>query len=143
VNATLKNASEVTQTTPLRLEVAARIAFPDGSMSVGALRRLIKAGQLTVEVIAGKQYLTLQAIEEMRTKCRVTAKDHKSGSENTTTADRQSGASATGSTASEKQRVQASVLARLSKRETVRSPTTSSSNKKTPRQKAAVIPIRR
>jgi hypothetical protein len=64
----------ITPTTPLRLEVAARIGFPDGSMSLSALRRLAVAKKLTVEIIAGKYYTTLAAIEEMRELCRVKAK---------------------------------------------------------------------
>src|SRR6266403_581502 len=64
----------VTPTTPLRLEVAARLAFPDGSMTVSALRRLVVGGKLDHEFIAGKYYVTLAAIEEMRSKCRVQAK---------------------------------------------------------------------
>ena len=65
----------VTPTTPLRLEIAARLGFPDGSMSTSALRRLVVANnKLTVEIIAGKYYTTLAAIEEMRQSCRVKAK---------------------------------------------------------------------
>jgi hypothetical protein len=64
----------VTPTTPLRLDVAARLAFPDGSMSVSALRRLVVAGKITHEFIAGKYFVTLAAIEEFRASCRVQAK---------------------------------------------------------------------
>ncbi|WP_426525620.1 hypothetical protein [Bradyrhizobium sp. McL0615] len=52
--------------TMLRLAVAAQVAFPDGSMSVGALRREGIAGRLRVYRIAGKDYTTLHAIELMR-----------------------------------------------------------------------------
>ena len=58
-------------TAPLRLHVAAAIAFPDGSMTVSGLRREVRRGNQTIEVIAGKQYVTLAAIEEMRARCRV------------------------------------------------------------------------
>src|SRR3954468_1355546 len=64
----------VTPTTPLRLEVAARIGFPDGSMSASALRRLAVSGQLDHERISGKLFVTLQSISEMRSRCRVPAK---------------------------------------------------------------------
>jgi hypothetical protein len=64
----------ITPTTPLRLEVAAQLGFPDGSMSVSALRRLAAAEKLDHERIAGKYYVTLAAIEEMRARCRVPAK---------------------------------------------------------------------
>jgi hypothetical protein len=49
----------VTPQTPLRLEIAARLAFPDNSMSAAALRRMISAGKLNAERIAGRYYTTL------------------------------------------------------------------------------------
>jgi hypothetical protein len=70
----------VTPQTPLRLEIAARLAFPDNSMSAAALRRMISAGKLNAERIAGRYYTTLADIEDMREKCRVKAKDHASPS---------------------------------------------------------------
>ena len=56
---------------PLRLAVAARAAFPDGSMTVSGLRREARRGRLVVERIAGKDYTTLTNIERMRELCRV------------------------------------------------------------------------
>ena len=47
---------------PLRLEIAARLGFPDGSMSASALRRLVVAEKITHEFISGKYYVTLAAI---------------------------------------------------------------------------------
>jgi hypothetical protein len=85
----------ITPTTPLRLKVAAALAFPDRSMSEKALRELGRAGKLTIEKIRGKDYTTLADIEEMRKLCRVQAKApdsvHKSGTE------KQCGSSATDS----------------------------------------------
>jgi len=52
--------------TMLRLAVAARIAFPDGSMSVGALRRAGAAGRLRTYRLAGKDFTTLADIQNMR-----------------------------------------------------------------------------
>lgn len=72
--ATVMDGVPITSTTPLRLSVAARLAFPDGSMSEKALRELGNARRLTVEVIRGKHYTTLGDIEEMRKLCRVQAK---------------------------------------------------------------------
>lgn len=63
----------VTPTSPLRLEIAARIAFPDGSMTAKGLRREAARGRLIVELIANKSYTTLSHIEEMRRLCRVQA----------------------------------------------------------------------
>jgi hypothetical protein len=86
----------VAPNTKLRLEAAARIAFPDGSISVSALRREAAAARLTIYRIAGKDFTTLANIEEMKTTCRVQAKGHASTSRKPTTGDG-SGSSATGS----------------------------------------------
>jgi hypothetical protein len=69
----------VTPTTPLRLEVLAVLAYPDGSMNAKSLRGMRDAGKLTVERTAGKDYSTLEYIEEMRKLCRVQAKVPDSG----------------------------------------------------------------
>ena len=60
--------------TPLRLNIAAALAFPDGSMTASGLRRESARGRLVVERIAGKDYTTLAAIERMRELCRVPQK---------------------------------------------------------------------
>jgi hypothetical protein len=60
--------------TPLRLADAARLAFPDGSITAPALRREAQRGTLVVEIIAGKMFTTLAHIKEMRRLCRVQAK---------------------------------------------------------------------
>ena len=65
---------------PLRLALAAKVAFPDGSMTASGLRREAKRGRLVVERIAGKDYTTLDAIQEMRRLCRVEAKGRACGS---------------------------------------------------------------
>src|SRR5262249_36420325 len=57
--------------TPLRLADAVRLAFPLGGMTVSGLRQEARKGRLAIEVIAGKQFTTLRAIEEMRERCRV------------------------------------------------------------------------
>jgi hypothetical protein len=64
---------------PLRLKVAAALAFPDGSMTASGLRREASKGNLALERIAHKDYTTLRAISEMRKKCRVEAKVQDSG----------------------------------------------------------------
>jgi hypothetical protein len=69
---------EVGPDTPLRLSVAAALAFPDGSMSASGLRREAARGRLAIERIAGKDYVTLAAIEQLRILCRVAVKDHVS-----------------------------------------------------------------
>lgn len=60
----------VSPTTPLRLAVAAALAFPDRSMTESGLRREHARGRLIVERIAGKLYTTLADIQKMRELCR-------------------------------------------------------------------------
>jgi hypothetical protein len=67
-------ATLVARDTPLRLKIAAKIAFPDGSMTVSGLRREAKRGKLTIERISGKDFTTLGNIDRMRELCRVQAK---------------------------------------------------------------------
>src|SRR5262245_53955698 len=71
----------ITADTPLRLSVAAALAYPDGSMTVSGLRREAKRGRLAIERTAGKDYTTLANIERMRQLCRVQAKAPDSGSD--------------------------------------------------------------
>src|SRR5947209_3370217 len=66
---------------PLRLDIAAALAFPDGSMSVASLRRERDRGRLTVERIGGKDYTTLRFIREMREKCRLAPSPRDCGSD--------------------------------------------------------------
>lgn len=65
---------------PLRLKVAAALAFPDGSMTASGLRREAARGRLVITRIAGKDYTTLRAIQEMRELCRVPPKAPACGS---------------------------------------------------------------
>jgi hypothetical protein len=65
--------------TPLRLGVAAAIAYPDGSMTVSGLRREAARGRLVIERTAGKDYTTLSNIARMRELCRVEVKAPGSG----------------------------------------------------------------
>lgn len=71
--------TEIADDTPLRLGVAAQLAFPDGSMTVSGLRRERDRARLIVETIAGKEYTTLAAIAQMRTLCRDEKRLHVSG----------------------------------------------------------------
>jgi hypothetical protein len=66
---------------PLRLAVAAEHAFPFGGMTASGLRKERDRGRLTTWMIAGKEYTTLNAIEEMKLLCRVEAQDRTSGCE--------------------------------------------------------------
>ena len=62
---------EIGRDEPIRLEVAAVIAFPDGSMKAGGLRRERDKGTLEVERICNRDYTTLSAIDRMRERCLV------------------------------------------------------------------------
>jgi hypothetical protein len=64
---------------PLRLAQAARIAFPQGGMTVSGLRREAARNRLVIELIAGKQFTTLRHIEHMRLLCRANPKEQGSG----------------------------------------------------------------
>src|SRR6266478_3443823 len=95
-NTRVPTPAALTPTTPLRLQVAAQLAFPDGSITASALRRIAATGKLDHEKIAGKIYVTLNSIERMRSRCRVQAKDPDSNL-NTTRTDHPNGSSATAS----------------------------------------------
>lgn len=66
--------------TPLRLADAARIAFPDGGMTAAGLRRERDRGRLEVWKVAGKEYVTLAAIQRMLDRCRQGPKESASTS---------------------------------------------------------------
>jgi hypothetical protein len=70
----LLDISEIKPDTPLRLALAARLGFPDGSMTASGLRREAARGRLIIERIAGKDFTTLANVEKMRELCRVLAK---------------------------------------------------------------------
>jgi hypothetical protein len=72
--------ADVRDDTPLRLEIAARLAFPDGTMTVSGLRREAARGRLAIERVANKDYTTLAAIREMRELCRAHPKAPACGS---------------------------------------------------------------
>ena len=64
---------------PLRLVDAIRFAFPAGGMTVSGLRQEYSKGRLNLELIAGKHFVTLAAIREMRELCRVEAQGRACG----------------------------------------------------------------
>jgi hypothetical protein len=65
--------------TPLRLDTAAKMGFPDGGMSPAGLRRESKRGRLVIFRVAGKDYTTLKHIGEMVEQCRVQQVNRDSG----------------------------------------------------------------
>ena len=86
--ASIPPPEKITPDTPLRLAVAAALAFPDGSMTASGLRREAERGRLVIERVAGKDYTTLANIERMRELCRVEAKERDSGSAKRSTTER-------------------------------------------------------
>jgi hypothetical protein len=69
----------VADDTPLRLSVAAALAFPDGTMTASGLRSEARRGRLVIERIANKDFTTMAEINKMRQLCRVEQKAHISG----------------------------------------------------------------
>jgi hypothetical protein len=76
----LPRFDRIAEDTPLRLNVAAALAYPDGSMTASGLRREAARGRLVVERTAGKDYTTLGAIRTMRDLCRLEARGRDCGS---------------------------------------------------------------
>lgn len=55
---------------PLRLDTAAQLGFPDGSMKASGLKTEARRGRLVIFKVAGKTYTTLGDINRMRELCR-------------------------------------------------------------------------
>src|SRR5215472_17418833 len=77
---TLPLRDQIADDTPLRLDVAAALEYPDGSMTASGLRREAARGRLVIERTAGKDYTTLGAIRTMRDLCRLEARGRGCGS---------------------------------------------------------------
>ena len=75
----VESLQDVPLDAPLQLGIAARLAYPDGSMTASGLRKEAGRGRLAIERVAGKDYTTLSAIAEMRKKCLLEPKGRGSG----------------------------------------------------------------
>src|SRR5262245_28870513 len=139
---TLPDLAQINPDTPLRLDVAARIAFPAGGMSASGLRRERDRGRLVTERIAGKDFTTLRAIEDMREKCRDQRKVQDCGSNlrSGTTKVGCSGAQR-GSSATDRARSARAALERTARGLNVRSPSTSPASTKSPAS-GTVVPFK-
>lgn len=62
----LPDRSEITDDTPLHVETAARLAFPDGVITGNALRKAAARGHLEYERLRGRIVTTLRFIREWR-----------------------------------------------------------------------------
>ena len=74
-------ADAIDPDTPLRLDMAAKVAFPHGGMTAVGLRREAKRGKLVIERVAGKDYTTLNHIRRMREQCHVNQGRRDSGND--------------------------------------------------------------
>jgi hypothetical protein len=69
-NLPIPEFDKVLPNTPLRLDIAARMYFPDGSISGRSLEREAAKGNLQVMHIAGKNFTTLDDLAKMCQRCR-------------------------------------------------------------------------
>lgn len=60
--------------TPMPLEAAVKECFPHGGVTVNTLRRAIRTGELTAELIGKRLMVTQDDVDAWREKCRVQAK---------------------------------------------------------------------
>jgi hypothetical protein len=95
MRAQLISREDITDDTPLRLDVAAKLAFPDGSIGLSSLRREAARGTLQVWRVAGKHMTSLAAIRKMLDQCLVTPSPPDSGSGQPLTIEKPSGSSST------------------------------------------------
>jgi hypothetical protein len=132
----------ITPDTPLRLDIAAQVAFPAGGMTASGLRREASRGRLTVERIAGKLFTTLHHIEKMREKCRDRRRDHPCGS-NPSNEQKTGGSSAgrRGSSATERASAARAALEKTAQALKGRSANTSQQSTKSPGG-GIVIPLK-
>jgi len=128
---------DVRPNAPLRLDVAARLAFPDGSIGVSALRREAARGRLTLWKIAGKDMTTLAEIGSMIERCRVLPSPPDCGSDRPVLVTTPSGSSST-------EDVSTALAAARMRAKRLKSDCLSISEPNTnPVRSAAVVPIKR
>jgi hypothetical protein len=122
--------------------LAVEIAFPAGGMTVSGLRREYERGRLEIEEIAGKQFTTLRAIEEMRERCRVKRKGPDCGSnQRPTRRPAKSDDEQRGSSATDRVKSARAALERTAQALSESSPSISQANIKSA-ETAAVIPLK-
>src|SRR5262249_19600596 len=128
--------------TPLRLEMAARLAFPDGSIGESGLRKEATRGRLQHERLRGKLHTTLAWIEDWRALCRVQPNQNACGSvPKSATPMARSANAPSGLSETDRARRALAALKKTGSELRKRSPSTSPAN--TPsRESATVIPLR-
>jgi len=116
---------------PLCLNVAAALAYPDGSMTASVLRK-------GIERTAGKYYTTLAAITRMRELCRQNPKVRDSGSAKSVTTDAEPASPFDSSTMADIKRAQDAYMIVAELKETLKPASTGSR----PRKRRPPIPHR-
>jgi transcriptional regulator with XRE-family HTH domain len=128
----------ITPDTPLCLNVAAALAYPDGSMTASGLRKEAQRGHLIIERTAGKYYTTLAAITRMRELCRQNPKVRDSGSAKSVTTDAEPASPFDSSTMADIKRAQDAYMIVAELKETLKPASTGSR----PRKRRPPIPHR-
>jgi hypothetical protein len=128
--------------TPLRLETAAKLAFPDGGLTAAGLRSEAHKGHLVIETIANKQFTTLNNIEKMRETCRDNQKGQGSGSNRSGKKTAGSASGQHGSSATERAKLARAALEETAKQLSERSENISPKNI-SPQNSATVTRLRR
>lgn len=136
-------AGSIDPDTPLRLADAVAAAFPHGGMTVSGLRREAQRGRLVIEVIAHKQFVTLRAIERMRSLCRAEQLGQDSGSNLTSsTPPANDSAAPPGLSLTERSKSALAALHKTARELKKRSPSTSQKSTAHPRESTDVIPLK-
>jgi hypothetical protein len=76
-----KLSSDIGNDTPLRLDIAAKIAFPRGGVTATTLRKEAKRGKLVIARVGGKDFTTLNHIKRMVELCHVKPSRPDSGND--------------------------------------------------------------
>ena len=127
---------------PLRLDVAAALAFPGGGVTASSLRREAARGHLTIERIAGKDFTTLNDIGRMRELCRVSQKEPDCGLNPPSTPRRaRSACTQHGSSATDRVKSARAAFEKTMRTLNESSPTTSPVNTTSP-ETGVVIPLK-
>jgi hypothetical protein len=134
---------QISRDTPLRLNIAAALAYPDGSMTPSGLRREAARGRLVIERTAGKDYTTLGAIEHMRELCRLKARERGCGSEEHAVTEKPGKHTTRSGSSAMENILRAQAAARMIVRELKEhSPSTSTESTSPKRPRVRVIPLK-
>ena len=131
---------------PLPLDMAARVAFPDGSMTVSGLRNEIKKGNLQASKVAGRIWTTLGNIKRMMERCQIAEAYDAARVRNFTSAnpsDREASSDGSSSTAPPTASASREAQAHLSQiAQRLRKPSPPTSPKSTSPTSGKVVPIK-